>query len=334
MRLLVIGGTRNLGPGLVSSALEAGHHVSVLNRGITADDLPAAVERLRADRRVRSELAAALGSRDWDAVVDFACYTGEEARSAADLLDGRTDHYVFISSGQVYLVRREAAKPFRERDYAGPLIDEPEPGTDDAAQWRYGVEKRHAEDALAEAWRMRHFPATTLRLPMVHGERDHYGRIAGIIARLADGGPIVIPDRSHDPVRHVYAGDVTAAVLRVVTSGLGRGDAYNVGADEAVPFADFMSLIARSAGRELHLAPVEPALLERSGLLPGCSPFSGRWMSELDNAKGRDELGIRYTPVETWLPRLVSWYVARAERPENYARRAEELALAARAGGA
>lgn len=328
MRLLVIGGTRNVGPGLVAAARAGGHHVTVLNRGVTPDDLPPDIERLRADRRVPGELAAALGSRGWDAVVDFACYAGAEAATAADLLDHRTDHYVFISSGQVYLVRRGPVKPFRESDYAGPLLGEPAAGTDDAAQWRYGIDKRDAEDALAEAWRMRRFPVTTLRLPMVHGERDSYGRIAGILARLADGGPIVVPDRPHDGVRHVWAGDVVAAVLRVVTSGLGRGEAYNVGQDDTIPFAGFMEMIAEGAGHELRLAPVDPAALERAGLLPGCSPFSIRWMSELENAKARRELGLEYTPVETWLPRLLSWYRDHPVVPANYSRRAEELALA------
>jgi nucleoside-diphosphate-sugar epimerase len=327
VRLLVIGGTRNLGPALVTAALDQGHDVTVLNRGVTPDDLPAAVERLRADRRRPSELATALGTRGWDAVVDFACYTGAEAGTAADLLDRRTDHYVLISSGQVYLVRRGVTKPFREGDYPGPLLTAPEAGSDDAEQWRYGIDKRDAEDALAEAWRMRRFPATRLRLPMVHGERDHYGRIAGILARLADGGPIVVPDRPHDPVRHVFAGDVVTAVLRVVTSGLGRGEAYNVGQDETIPFLDFMAMIAASAGRELRLARVDPDALERSGLLPACSPFSIRWMSELDNAKGRRELGLEYTAVETWLPRLVSWYGKHPTPPESYSRRPEELAL-------
>lgn len=327
MRILVIGGTRNLGPGLVAAALDGGHDVTVLNRGVTPDDLPTAVERLRADRRIPAELAAAVGERGWDAVVDFACYDGAEAATAADLFDRRTDHYVFISSGQVYLVRDGVRKPFAETDYAGPLLPEPPAGTDDAEQWRYGADKRHAEDALAEAWRMRRFPATSLRLPMVHGERDHYGRIAGIVARLLDRGPIVVPDRPHEPVRHVYAGDVVSAILRVVTAGLGRGEAYNVGQDETIPFADFMAMIAQAAGRELTLARVDPARLESAGLLPGCSPFSGRWMSELDNTRGRQELGFACTPVASWLPPLVQHYVEHPAPPESYRRRPQELAL-------
>lgn len=329
MRLLVIGGTRNLGPGLVRAALDAGHVPTVLNRGITPDDLPRDVERLRADRSVPSALGAAVGARGWDAVVDLTCYTGADAATAAELFDHRTDHYVLISSGQVYLVRDDAAKPFRERDYAGRLTPEPPAATDDASQWAYGTGKRDAEDAMAAAWRMRRFPVTSLRLPMVHGERDHYGRIAGYLARLADGGPIVVPDRPHDPIRHVYAGDVVAAILRVVTTGLGRGDGYNVGGDETVPFEEFMRQLARHAGRRLRLVRADAARLEQSGLLPACSPFSTRWMSELDNARGKREVGFAYTPVETWLPRLVSWYDRHPQVPESYARRDEELALAA-----
>lgn len=327
MRILVIGGTRNVGPALVEAALEHGHSITVLNRGVTPDDLPAGVERLRADRTVTSELAAALAGRGWDAVVDFACYTGAEAGAAADLLDHRTDHYVFISSGQVYLVRERLAKPFRERDYAGPVMPEPAAGTDDAAQWRYGIDKRAAEDVLASAWQTRRFPATSLRLPMVHGPRDHYGRIAGVLARLADGGPIVVPDRPHDPIRHVFADDVVAAILKVVETGLGRGSAFNVGQDETIAFDDFMGMIADAAGHELRIAKVEPGALERAALLPGCSPFSSRWMSELDNSVGRQELRLRFTPAETWLPQLVSWYETHPSVPPSYARRSEELAL-------
>lgn len=327
MRLLVIGGTRNLGPALVTAALQEGHELTVLNRGITPDDLPAAVGRLRADRRVPAELAAAISERGWDAVVDFACYDGDDAATAAELFDRRTDHYLFVSSGQVYLVREGVRKPFAETAYDGPIMQEPASAAD-AEQWRYGMGKRAAEDAFAEAWRMRRFPATSLRLPMVHGPRDHYGRIAGVVARLADGGPILVPDRPHDPIRHVYAGDVVAALLRVATTGLGRGDAYNVGQDETVPFRDFMHMIADAAGLELRLQPVAPALLENAGLLPGCSPFSGRWMSELDNTRSRRDLGLTYTPVREWLPRLVRHYREHPAPPDNYARRAEELALA------
>lgn len=337
-RTLVIGGTRNIGPALVDALLAAGDTVTVLNRGVTPDDLPAAVERLRADRSDAEALGRALGrapgGRDFDLVVDTTLYTGPDARLVAELLDGRAGHYVWLSTGQVYLVREGIARPFREADYAGPVMPEPPRDGPDHADWTYGVEKRAAEDALAEAWAARRFPATSLRLPMINSERDHYQRLFNYLARLDDGGPILVPDRPAYALRHVYGGDVVRAVLRVAATGWGRGDAVNVSQDETLSLDDFLALLGRIAGREVRTVRVPREALEARGLLPACSPFSGRWMSELDNRRSREELGLAYTPLAVYLERLVAHHRARdpRERPAGYARRAEELALAKELG--
>ena len=47
MKILIIGGTRNLGHLLAYQLLDAGHRVTVLNRGKTRDELPERVERLQ-----------------------------------------------------------------------------------------------------------------------------------------------------------------------------------------------------------------------------------------------------------------------------------------------
>ena len=46
---LVIGGTRNLGPGVVSSLLDRGFQVTVFHRGQTSAPLPPSVEHLYGD---------------------------------------------------------------------------------------------------------------------------------------------------------------------------------------------------------------------------------------------------------------------------------------------
>ena len=38
--ILILGGTRNLGHVTALALLEAGHNVTVMNRGITPDELP------------------------------------------------------------------------------------------------------------------------------------------------------------------------------------------------------------------------------------------------------------------------------------------------------
>jgi hypothetical protein len=71
--------------------------------------------------------------------------------------------------------------------------------------------------------------------------------------------------------------------------------------------------------------------IRAAGLDPArISPFSGRWMSFVDPARAREELGFQHEPVEIYLPKIVAAFLAHppAGRPDGYARRAEELRLA------
>jgi nucleoside-diphosphate-sugar epimerase len=330
MRSLLIGGTRNLGPGIVQALLQQGHSVAVLNRGLTPDDLPQEVERLRADRTDPLQLKQALGGRDFDVVVDTTLYTGAEAEAVVHLLAGRVGHYIFLSTGQVYLVRTGVERPFKEADYPGPVMAEP-PRSDEYAHsnWLYGFDKRAAEDVFSDAWTEKKFPFTSLRLPMVNSERDHYDRIYGYLLRLQDGGPVVVPEGGNQPVRHVYGDDVVQAILRVIGSATSKGQAYNIGQDETLTLEQCLAMLAELTERPLKIFRVPRVALEREGLLPHCSPFSGKWMSSLDNARSKAELGIAYTPIRTYMKKLVSYFQAAPARSiEGYAQRKKELDLA------
>lgn len=330
MRALVIGGTRNLGPDIVKCLLEEGYEVTVFNRGITPDELPGSVERLRGDRRDAVQLGAALGRREFDFVIDTAIYTGAEAQAVVQVLMGRVGHYIFLSTGQVYLVRAGLQRPFKEDDYQGQLISEPAHSeVTDYNNWRYGFDKREAEDVFARVWEETRFPYTSLRLPMVHSERDHYHRLQNYIARIQDGGPILIPHDQELPVRHVYGQDVVQAIKRAAHSNTARGRAFNIGQDETLSLDQFLRALAGFLNRPLRTMRVPREQLEQNNLLPDCSPFSGKWMSSLDNSLSKTALGMRYTPVEIYLERLVSHFSRRsAQDVPGYESREKELALA------
>jgi nucleoside-diphosphate-sugar epimerase len=330
MRALIIGGTRNLGPSIVQALLEHGADVTIFNRGQTPDDLPHQVRRLRGDRSDPAQLKAAVGPHEFDIVIDTTLYSEAEAQAVVELFSGRVKRYIFLSTGQVYLLRLGLKRPFKEVDYEGPTMAPPPRDYEiDYRNWLYGHEKRQAEDVFAAAWTKARFPYTSLRLPMVHSERDHYHRIYGYIRRLQDGGPILIPEGPGLPVQHVYGGDVVQAILRLLENDKGKGEAYNIGQDESVPLEEFLQMLAGFVHAPLRIVRVPRETLEQSGLLPDCSPFSGRWMSALENTRSKSELAMQYTPLAVYLEKLARFF-ARAPRHEfeEYSRRAEELELA------
>ena len=328
MEALVIGGTRNLGPAIVAGLLEAGFRVTVFHRGQTQASLPPSVQQLYGDRGDADQLRAAIAGRSFDVVVDTTLYTGNDARAIALLLDAKVRRYIVLSTGQVYLVRPGLPRPFQEKDYAGETIPPPGKNSPDYDDWLYGIDKRAAEDALMLAHRERGFPVTILRLPMVNSERDHHERIAGYLARLRDGGPILIPAGPHLGLRHIYGGDVVQAITRLATTDSGIGEAYNLSQDEEVSIEEFLGMLAAAGGTRLRLLPVARERLDEEGLLPACSPFSGAWMSALDNRRSKDELGMRYTPPAEYLPRLVKHFESEPRVPAGYKQRAAEIQIA------
>lgn len=331
MHVLVIGGTRFVGPLLVFRLLAAGHRVTLFNRGTRADPFGDLVERLQGDRTT-ADLARLMENKRFDAAIDFAAYRWEDARGAVEALGGRVDHYIFIGTGQVYLVREGAPRPAREDDYAGPLMPRPI-DEEDAAQWDYGIGKRDCEDALRDAWQKSGFPSTRIRIPMVNGERDHYRRLERYLYRMIDGGPIIVPDGGTHPVRHVYAGEVARFVVEILGRQETFGEAFNVCQREAPTLSEMLGMVGQMLGARPKLVPVSSSDLAAEGLSTlSLSPFSGTWMSMLDPSKAEFVLGFRHEPLASYLGKIVASFCAyaRATPPEGYENRPAEIALAER----
>ncbi len=327
--ILIIGGTRNMGYMLAQTLAAAGQQVTVLNRGLSDNALPETVHRLRADRTDSQQMRRALLAKSFDVVVDFVMFNEREATTIVELLRGNVGHYIFISSGQVYLVREGIERPYKETDYAGRILPAPKHNTYAHEEWRYGIDKRAAEDVLLRAVTDHQFPATILRLPMVNSENDPFKRLYSYILRLKDGGPILIPQTPNYPLRHVYAGDVVRTLLHLLETGQGKGETYNISQDETVSIEEFLHLLAELLEVKAHIRWFKQSDLEAQGFLPDCSPFSDRWMSELTNEKSKTDLGLNYTPLPDYLQKLVAYYENnKLTIPVGYRRRNAEIQYA------
>ncbi len=327
--ILIIGGTRNMGFHLTLKLIETGHHVTVLNRGMSEDNLPDTVHRLRADRTNPQQLKRALLGKSFDTVIDFVMFREHEADVIIDLLDGAIEHYIMISTGQVYLVREGISRPFTEDEFEGRIQPPPKANTFAYEEWSYGVNKRQAEDRFFAAHQRSGFPMTILRLPMVNSERDTFRRLYSYIIRLKDGGPLLIPETPSYPLRHIYGQDVVRAILNLIDTHQGIGHAFNISQEETVTIDEFIGILGEHMGVTPQLVRAKRSLLEANGFLPDCSPFSERWMSELDNTLSKQELNMTYTPLYDYLGTLVQHYTStKIPPPVGYKRRHAERQLA------
>ena len=143
MRILVLGGTRFAGRAIVEAALGRGDAVTMFNRGITNRGLFPGVETVIGDR---TEDLYALGRREFDAVIDVACYDPATARVSAGALKDRVGRYVFVSTVSVY-----ASAATTEAQLEDAPLAELKPDVTDPLE-NYGANKALCEAVIREAY--------------------------------------------------------------------------------------------------------------------------------------------------------------------------------------
>jgi 2'-hydroxyisoflavone reductase len=217
MNILILGGTGFTGPFQVQYAMSRGHKVTVFNRGKThPGELPEGVEQLLGDRNGKLD---ALKNRKWDVVIDNPTMLPEWVRSAAEVLKGNVDRYVFISTISVF---GDNSKPGMDESGALAKYEGPDPyketrDTVAASGFKlYGPLKALSEQE-AEKW----FQKKTLviRPGLIVGPRDETDRFTYWPVRVDRGGEVLAPGDPKDPVQIIDGRDLAEWTIRMVENG-------------------------------------------------------------------------------------------------------------------
>lgn len=181
LNILILGGTGFTGPHQIHYAVARGHSVTVFNRGRRQADLPGGITHLTGDRN--DNLEALKGNATWDVIIDNPTTFPRWVRTAGEVLRGRADQYVFISTLSVYDKWNVA-----NMDEHAPLATMPDP-TVENMQF-YGAMKALAERE-AEKW----YPGkvTVIRPGLIVGPGDQTDRFTYWPVRLARGGEVLAP---------------------------------------------------------------------------------------------------------------------------------------------
>ncbi|MEU4233866.1 NAD-dependent epimerase/dehydratase family protein [Nonomuraea sp. NPDC026600] len=253
MRLLVLGGTEFVGRAFVDEALASGWDVTVFNRGKHAP--PPTVTALRGDRAEAGGLAA-LGTGEWDVVVDTWSWAPSAVRDAAALLAGRAGHYVYVSSRSVYTYPTAAG--------AGEDAPVVEASADDGDEAGYARFKAGGELAAVAAFGER---ALLARAGLVLGPYENIGRLPWWLSRIARGGPVLAPGPAGLPLQYVDARDLAQWCLEAAGDGL--GGAYNVVSPSGfATMEELLETCVRVTGSGAELRWVEPEAILAAGVAP------------------------------------------------------------------
>ncbi|MCG8352650.1 MAG: NAD-dependent epimerase/dehydratase family protein [Chloroflexales bacterium] len=255
MKLLVLGGTLFVGRVIVEQALEAGHEVTLFNRGKTNPNLFNNVEQIIGDRN--DDLSALIG-RGFDALIDTSGYFPRQVEKVARAIEASIEHYIFLSSIAVYA------------DHSVTGLDESaalatvEDATQETLGANYGGFKALCEQTLNDLLPGR---ALNVRAGLIVGPYDNTGRFSYWIKRISEGGELLAPEPKNQPVQFIDVYDLAKWILLMAEQRI-SGSFNVIGEPGRYTMASLLDEIRATIPNDAKLIWVDEGFLIDQGIQP------------------------------------------------------------------
>ncbi len=332
LKILVLGGTAFTGPQLVRLAVDAGHTVTIFNRGKTEariGGIPDSVERLVGDRdpKVGDGLKALEGDRTWDACIDLSGQYPRHVAASATMLKGRIKHYSYVSSISAY------AQPYPLLiDESAPLATLADPTTEDMAGGaNYGGLKATCEKAAMDA-----LPGlvAVVRPGLIVGPGDQTDRFTYWpvrFSRAAAGESVLCPGTPADPAQWIDVRDLAEWLLKLATDR--PAGAFNAVGQPGSTMGSIIDACMAATGGKAKPVWASAEFLEQKNI----SPWSDMpvWVPRADKGEGSiaemkfdkaAKAGLRFRPVKATVEDTLKWWPDEIKRRERVGKELVEQA--------
>jgi len=254
MKILIIGGTKFIGPYVVQELHEKGHEVILFNRGQTTHTFPFKIYSIQGDRTELLSFKDKLLAFSPDVVIDMIPYTESDAKQLANIFRGLVKRIIVISSCDVYRAYDRLWTVFTDKLMPMPLDETSDlrkeffpyrkimnPTPDD---WKYYYDKILVENTIRS---YSDIDSTILRLPMVYGSGD-YSRIYPYLKRMDDLRPILL-DKNKSVWRFSrgFVEDIAHAIVLSALDTRSGNRIYNVGEISAYSEFEWLKIIGQLA---------------------------------------------------------------------------------------
>lgn len=313
-KLLILGGTRFLGPALVNAAKAKGWTITLFNRGKSDPTIFPDLEQIHGDRN--TDDVKKLGGRKWDAVVDTSGYFPKQVRSAAAVLGPNVGQYVFISSISAYRLPMKAGA-----DESAPIATLPA-GTDvdtidKITDGNYGALKYLCEVEAEKAWPKK---ALNIRPGYIVGVRDGSDRFTYWPVRVEKGGEVLVPGRPSDPIQFIDVRDLGDWTIRMVDSGT-NGTFHATGPKDRLGMGPFLEAVKKATASNATFTWVDEKTMAELKLNADGGDFP-IWASPTGEEGGVSDVsiaralgaGLTFRPLESTVKETLAWWKTLPEK--------------------
>nr|WP_297430572.1 SDR family oxidoreductase [uncultured Actinotalea sp.] len=236
-KVLFIGGTGIISSACSALAVERGIDLHVLNRGTTSSrPLPEGTTLLQGDIRDPESTRAAVGDREFDAVVDWVAFTPDHVRTDLDLFRGRTGQYVFISSASAYQTPAERLPITESTPLRNPF-------------WEYSRNKIACEDVLVRAYRDEGFPAAIIRPSHTYDcTLVPFDGGWTAVERMRRGKPVVVHGDGSSLWTLTHHTDVARGLVPLLGNPRTLGEAFTITGDDVLTWDQIARALGAAAG--------------------------------------------------------------------------------------
>jgi len=325
MNILILGGTKFIGPHVVRGLAALGHEVTIFHRGETETQLPANVRHVHGDFSSFPDHIEELRKLSPEVVLDMVPFRAEDAERLKSF-KGVARRVVAISSGDVY-------RAFGRIWGTEPGPPDPVPLTEDSPLREKlstaGLD--YNKTAIERA--LRNDPDLTtaiIRAPATHGPGDPQHRLFQYIKRMDEKRPAVLLERrlANWQWSRGYVENVAHAIVLAVTDNRAASRVYNVADPIAFTEADWVRHIGHVIGWQGDVISASSEQLPAS--FNHNLDLNQQYV--VDSTRIRRELGYaEVVPFEEGLRRTIEWERANPpadKAPERFDYAAEDAALA------
>jgi nucleoside-diphosphate-sugar epimerase len=301
LRVVVFGGTRFIGRAIVEDLAAAGHELLIVHRGqLEPEGLPEA-RHIHADRQDLGAHRSELSAFEPDGAIDCRALTRADAEIAIGALPSGI-RLVVISSVDVY----RAFGALNEGRETDPIpLDEESPirPTRYPYRGRPGIPDDYDKLDVEDVYLPR--GGTSLRLPMVYGERDYQRREELILRRVRFGRAQIPFGAGTWLTCRGYVRDVARGARLALESSEAAGEVFNLCEDRAYSVRMWARMILDAAGSSAELVRVAddvlPEDLEETGTMSQHIAATAR--------KARTRLGWTTSDPGATLTTAVRWHL-------------------------
>ena len=247
LNILVLGGRGFLGPTIIKELLDAGHRVTILNRGITNPHLFKELPFIKCDRELEDKMGILsvkqrIEGERWDSVIDTWQKSPKAVQDFLEEFGPSIGHYHYISTFSVYDKWNDIG--IDEQAELNEIEDLP---VTIAEEHRYAIRKTMPEHHIMEHknlnWTIyRCHGIRSDRLPIVDNPHEEpYWPI-----RFHKGGEILLPDVKDHHIQMTDAVSLSRFIIHTAENGItGK---YNV-AYPSMTFKSYISSLIEITGK-------------------------------------------------------------------------------------